>query len=107
KVPSQDVPVVFDPDVGRDILGLLAGCVNGSAIWRRSSYLVDREGTQVASELVNVLDDPLIPEAPGSRPFDGEGLASQRNVVVEKGVLQSYLLDSYSGRKLGKASTAS
>ncbi len=107
KVDTQEVPVVFDPDVGRSILGLLAGCINGGAIWRRSSYLVDREGERVASELVNVIDDPLIPSAPGSRPFDGEGLLSRRNVIVEKGVLKTYLLDSYSARKLGKESTAS
>lgn len=107
KVETQQCPVVFDPDVGRSILGLLAGCINGSAIWRRSSYLLDREGDQVASDLVTVVDDPFIEGAPGSRPYDGEGLLSRRNVVVEKGVLNTYLLDSYAGRKLGKASTAS
>ncbi len=107
KVETQEVPVVFDPDVGRSILGLVAGSINGGSIWRRSSYLVDREGTPIASELVNVVDDPLIEGAPGSRPFDGEGLLSRRNVIIEKGVLKTYLLDSYSGRKLGKESTAS
>jgi hypothetical protein len=107
KVDTQECPVVFDPDVGRSILGLLAGCINGGAIWRRSSYLVDREGDRIASELVNVVDDPLIPSAPGSRPFDGEGLLSRRNAIVEKGVLKTYLLDTYSARKLGKESTAS
>lgn len=107
KVETQECPVVFDPDVGRSIIGLLAGCINGGAIWRRSSYLLDREGDQVASELISVIDDPLIERAPGSRPFDGEGLRSRRNVIVEKGVLKTYLLDSYSARKLGKESTAS
>lgn len=107
KAATQECPVVFDPDVGRSILGLLAGCINGSAIWRRSSYLVDRVGSQVASELVTVVDDPLLEGAPGSRPYDGEGLLSRRNVVVEKGVLQSYMLDTYSARKLGLESTAS
>jgi PmbA protein len=107
KVDTQEVPVVFDPDVGRSILGLLAGCVNGGAIWRRSSYLLDREGERVASDLVTVIDDPLIPDAPGSRPFDGEGLVSRRNLVVDRGVLKTYLLDAYSARKLKKESTAS
>jgi PmbA protein len=106
-VASCDVPVVFDPEASRAILGLLAGCVMGSSIWRKASYLVGREGTQVASSLITVVDDPLIPRAPGSRAFDGEGLASRRNVVVEGGVLQTYLCDSYSARKLGRASTAS
>lgn len=107
KVDSQEVPVVFDPDAGRSVLGLLAGCVSGGAIWRRSSYLVDREGSRVASNLVTVVDDPLLPKAPGSRPFDGEGLLSRRNTVVEKGVLKTYLMDSYAARKLDKQSTAS
>jgi PmbA protein len=106
-VRTCEVPVVFDPDAARSILGLLAGCVMGSAIWRKSSYLVDREGSRVASDLVTVVDDPLIPRAPGSRAFDGEGLASRRNVVVEKGILRTYLCDSYSARKLGRDSTAS
>ena len=79
---------------------MLAGCVMGSSIWRKSSYLVGREGSQVASELVTVVDDPLIRRAPGSRPYDGEGLPSRKNVVVEKGVLRTYLCDSYSARKL-------
>jgi PmbA protein len=106
-VPTCEVPVVFDPDAARSILGMLAGCIMGSAIWRKSSYLVGREGTRVASDLVNVVDDPLLPRAPGSRPFDGEGLASRRNVVVEKGILRTYLCDSYSARKLSRESTAS
>jgi PmbA protein len=105
-VPTCEVPVVFDPDSARSILGLLAGCIMGSSIWRKGSYLVDREGTRVASDLVTVIDDPLIARAPGSRPFDGEGLASRRNLVVEK-VLRTYLCDSYSARKLGRESTAS
>lgn len=107
KVETQEVPVVFDPDVGRSILGLLAGCISGGAIWRRSSYLVDREGERVASDLVTIIDDPLIPGGPGSRPFDGEGLLSRRLTVVEKGILKTFLLDTYSARKLGKESTAS
>jgi PmbA protein len=107
KVPTCEAPVLFDPDAARSILGLMAGCVMGSAIWRKASYLVDREGTRVASDLITVVDDPLIPRAPGSRPFDGEGLLARRNLVVEKGILRTYLCDSYSARKLGRASTAS
>jgi PmbA protein len=104
-VATCEVPVVFDPDAARQILGILAGCVMGSTIWRKSSYLVGREGTEVASSLITVVDDPLIQRAPGSRPYDGEGLASRKNLVVEKGVLRTYLCDSYSARKLGREST--
>ena len=104
-VATGEFPVVFDPDAARAILGMLAGCIMGSSIWRKSSYLMGREGTEVASSLVTVVDDPLLPRAPGSRPYDGEGLASRKNVVVEKGVLRTYLCDSYSARKLNRAST--
>jgi len=104
-VATCEVPVIFDPDAARGILGLLAGCVMGSSIWRKASYLADREGTQVASSLVTIVDDPLIPRGPGSRPFDGEGLPSRKNVVVEGGVLRTYLCDSYSARKLSREST--
>jgi len=107
KLPTQELPVVFDKDAARSILGLFAGCILGGAIWRKSSYLVDRVGTRVASELVDIVDDPLLPKAPGSRAFDGEGLLSRRNVVVESGVLKGYLMDTYSARKLGQKSTGS
>ncbi|MFO0571666.1 MAG: metallopeptidase TldD-related protein [Polyangiaceae bacterium] len=106
KVPTTEAPIVFDPDVARSLLGTFAGCILGGAIWRKSSYLVEREGSLVASPLVFVDDDPLILRGPGSRPYDGEGLASRKNVVVEAGVLKTFLLDCYSARKLGKKSTA-
>lgn len=104
-VSTCEVPVVFDPDAARSILGMMAGCVMGSSIWRKSSYLAGREGTEVASSLVTIVDDPLIPRAPGSRPYDGEGLASRKNLVVENGILRTFLCDSYSGRKLSRPST--
>ncbi|MCS6800069.1 MAG: TldD/PmbA family protein, partial [Myxococcota bacterium] len=107
KIATCECPVIFDPEAGRDLLELFASCVLGSAIWRRGSYLVDRLGTEVASPCVTLVDDPLRPRAPGSRPFDGEGLPSRRNVVVERGVLRSYLLDVYAARRLGMQSTAS
>ncbi|MEY4581206.1 MAG: hypothetical protein RL701_5909 [Pseudomonadota bacterium] len=105
KLDTQEVAVIFDPDAGRSILGLLASCINGGSIWRKSSYLLEREGQLVASPLVNIVDDPLIPRGPGSRPFDGEGLLSRRNSVVEAGVLKTFILDTYSAKKLGKQST--
>ena len=107
KLPTQELPVIFDKDAARSILGLFAGCILGGSIWRKSSYLLDRVGSQVASELVSIVDDPLLVRGPGSRAFDGEGLLSRRNVVVQDGQLQTYLLDTYSARKLGLSSTAS
>jgi PmbA protein len=107
KVETCQAPIVFDADAARSILGCFVGCANGGAVWRKSSYLNEREQTSVASSLVTIVDDPLIPRGPSSRAFDGEGLASRRNVLVKEGVLQTFLLDSYSARKLNKASTAS
>lgn len=107
KIETQEVAVIFDRDAARSIIGLLAGCVTGGAVWRKSSYLAEREGERIASDLVTIVDDPLMPRGPGSRAFDGEGLLSRRNVVVERGTLKRFLLDSYSGRKLAKQSTAS
>ncbi|MBL8604046.1 MAG: TldD/PmbA family protein [Myxococcales bacterium] len=107
KVPTQEAPVIFDPDAARSLLGAFAGCVTGDAIYRRSSFLLDRLGETVASELVTLIDDPLLADGPGSRPFDGDGLLTRKNVVVERGVLKTWLLDTYGARKLGMASTGS
>jgi PmbA protein len=107
KIPTGEVAVVFDPEVGRSLIGTLFSVANGSAFWRKSSYLIGREGTAVASPLVDIVDDPLLPRAPGSRPFDGDGLATRKNVIVEQGVLRTVLCDVYSARKLGRRSTGS
>jgi PmbA protein len=106
-IATCEACVVFDPDAARSILSMMATCVLGSSIWRKSSYLCGREGSRVASPMVTIVDDPLMARAPGSRPYDGEGVLSRRNVVVERGVLLTYLCDSYAARKLGRASTAS
>jgi PmbA protein len=107
KVATGSYPVVFERDVARSLLGHFASCVVGDSIYRRSSYLIDRIGTEVASPLVTIVDDPLILGGPGSRPFDGDGLPSRRNVVVHRGRLETYLLDTYGARKLGAKSTGS
>ena len=105
KVATQDVPVVFDPDMAASLLRSLCGAVSGSAIYRGASFLAGQCGQRVASANLTVVDDGRMPGALGSRPFDGEGLPTRRTVVIEKGVLASYLLDTYTGRKLGLAST--
>ncbi len=100
KIPTGAAPVIFSADAARGLLGQLAGVMSGGAIWRRSSYLAGREGTAIASPLVEVVDDPLLRRGPGSRPFDGEGLASRTNVLVSEGLLRTYLCDVYAARKL-------
>jgi PmbA protein len=104
KIETGQLPVIFDPESGRGLLRLLFGVISGGAIYRKASYLIGREGTPVASQLCTIIDDPLIPRGPGSRPYDGEGLTSRKNVVVDKGVLKTYLFDTYSARKLGRVS---
>jgi PmbA protein len=105
KVKTVEVPVVFDPETAASLLRALAGAASGPSLYRRASFLVDRLGTRIAAPSVTIVDDALIPAALGSRPFDGEGLATRRVELVREGVLASYLLDTYSARKLGLAST--
>lgn len=107
KVETCEAPVVFDPEAARTLLRDLFGVANGSAFYRKSSYLIGKEGEAIASPLVTIVDDPLISRGPGSRPFDGDGLPSRKNVVVEAGVLSTVLCDVYSARRLGRKSTGS
>lgn len=105
KIGTQEVPVVFEPLLAAELLGAIFGAIAGEAIYLRRSFLVDALGEKVAAEGVTIVDDGLLPGALGTRPFDREGVASQRTVVVEKGVLRNYLCGSYSARKLGCKST--
>lgn len=104
-VPTCEVPVIFESRVAATLLRNLVECVNGYALYRKASFLVDCLGDQVASELVSVVDDGRRPGGLGSRPFDSEGLPTRRNVIIDDGRLNRYLLDAYSARKLGTAST--
>ena len=105
KVKTVEVPVVFDPETAASLVRAIAGAASGPSLYRRASFLVDRLGSRIGAPTVTIVDDGTIPGALGSRPFDGEGLATRRTVLVNDGVLESYLLDSYSARKLGSVST--
>ncbi|HEY4179895.1 MAG TPA: metallopeptidase TldD-related protein [Kofleriaceae bacterium] len=107
KVETQECAIIFNNEVARSIIGTLVGLANGGSFWRKQTYFVGREGTEVASKLISIVDDPHIPRAPGSRPFDGDGLATRKNVIVENGVLKTVLFDTYSARKMGRESTGS
>lgn len=104
-IPTETLPVVFDPYMAASLFGALFGAISGGAIERGSSYLADAEGTAIASPLVTLIDDPTLPRALGSRPFDGEGLPSKRTVFIQDGVLQSFALNTYSANKLGRTPT--
>jgi PmbA protein len=105
KVSTCTAPVVFDPEVAGSLLGNLCSAASGYALYKRASFLLDKLGERLAPDFVTVYDDGRMQGGLGSRPFDGEGLATRKTTVVERGVLRSYLLDSYSGRKLGMPST--
>ena len=105
QVKTAQVPVIFDPEMAASLVGHVAGAVAGPSLYRGASFLLDKLGQQIAAPGVTIVDDGTMSGGLGSRPFDGEGLAVLRTVIVDKGVLTSYLLDTYSGRKLGMAST--
>jgi PmbA protein len=106
KVPTQEVPIIFDAPMTGELLRNFFEAVSGESVFRRSSFLVGKLNESIAASDITIIDDGTIPGAVGSRPFDGEGLPSRRTVVVENGVLRSYLLNTYTARKLGLHSTA-
>ncbi len=105
KVKTAEVPVIFDPETAASLIRSLAAAASGPALYRGASFLLNRLGERIASPTVSIIDDGTVPGALGSRPFDGEGLPIRRTVLIHEGVLESYLLDTYSGRKLGLPST--
>jgi len=104
-VKSQAVPVIYDRRVASGLLGHLLGAISGAAVARGTSFLKDRLGQAVFGSAITIVDDPLRRRAPGSRPFDGEGLACQRRDLIAAGVLTGWVLDLRSARQLGMAPT--
>ncbi len=105
KVATQKVPVVFDPQVARSLLANVFDAVDGDAIFREASFLAGKLGERVASEKVTLIDDGTLPGLFGTTPYDDEGVPSRRTVVLDRGVLKSYLLNAYTARKLGMKTT--
>jgi PmbA protein len=110
RVLTQRVPIVFAPEVAGSLIGSVFEAASGDAIWRGASFLAGRLGERIAAPSLAIIDDNamLLPTGVGgfgTSPFDGEGLPSRRTAVVENGVLRSYLLNTYTARKLGLKST--
>jgi PmbA protein len=105
KVATQRLPVIFDSETAGSLMGNLCSAVSGYSLYKGASFLAGQLDKSLAPEYVTVYDDGRVVGGLGSRPFDGEGLPTRRTTVVERGVLKSYLLDTYSGRKLGLPST--
>lgn len=105
RVPTAEVPVIFESMQAAGLIRQLASLVSGYSVYRESSFLAQSLGEMIAAPSVTIIDDGRLVGGLGSRPFDGEGLPTRRNTIVNDGKLESWLLDSYSGRKLGFPST--
>ena len=110
RVPTQQAPIVFAPEIARSLIGSIFEAASGDVIWRGASFLAGKLEQTIAAPAVTVLDDNtmLLPSGVGgfgTSPFDGEGLPSRCTVVVQEGILRSYLLNTYTARKLGMQST--
>jgi PmbA protein len=105
KIASTQAPLVLDPMVAVSILGNIFEAATGDAVYRQSSFLAGKLGEKIAGSNVTVIDDGTMPGGFGTSPFDGEGVPSRRTVVIENGELKSYLLNTYTARKLGLKTT--
>jgi PmbA protein len=105
KIASTRVPLIFDPQMSRALLDQIFEAVSGDSIYRGASFLQGKLGEKIAGENVTVVDDGTIPGGFGTSPFDDEGVPTQRTVVIEKGILKSYLLNTYTARKLSLRTT--
>jgi PmbA protein len=104
-VTTQTAPVVFDPDAGTNLLGGVAGAIDGDSVFQKSSFLVGKLGEKIGSDLVTILDDGLMKKGLGSAPVDDEGVPTQRKVIVEGGVLRGYIYDTSTAKKAGARPT--
>jgi PmbA protein len=105
KVKTQQVPIIFDPLVANSILGHIFEGVNGDSVYRGASFLAGKLGEKIAASQVTVIDDGTMVGGFGTSPFDGEGIPTRRTVVIENGVLKSYVLNTYTAKKLGLQTT--
>ena len=105
QIATGDYPVLFAAEVARSLIGHLLGAVSGGALYRRASFLLDSAGTQLFPDWFRIDEQPFLPHGFRSSSYDAEGVATRESSLVEEGVLQRYVLGSYSARKLGLQST--
>lgn len=105
KVPTGRFPVVFEANAAGALVWDLLSCIHGRAVYRKVSCLTDLLGVRIASDNLTVIDDGSMPGLEGSSPFDDEGVRTRRTVIIDRGVLKSYLLNSYAARRLGLRTT--
>ena len=104
-IPSARMPVVLDPYIATNFLGVLQNVFNGEAVLKGKSFLKGKEGQQIANHLVTIIDDGTMPGRLGSSPFDGEGVPTSATTLVEEGKLKGFLHNSYTAKKFGLKST--
>ncbi len=105
KVRSQRVPVIFDPMMAASFIGIIAAAANGDAVHKKSSFLASKLNEPIAPSNVTILDDGLLRRGLGTSPFDGEGVATRKTAIVDKGVLKAFLYDTFTARKAKAATT--
>lgn len=105
KVKTQLAPILFSPEMARGILSSFISAISGGNLYRESSFLLNHLNKKVFSNLVTLTEDPFLPNGFGSCSFDGEGVKTQKRILVEKGILNGYVLGSYSARRMGMATT--
>ena len=105
KPPSQEVPVIFSSEMAQSFFSKIASALMGENIFRKQSFLISKLNKAVANSKINLIDNPLLPGKMGSRHFDSEGVKAKPLVLIENGILKSYMLSTYSGNKLGMDST--
>jgi len=105
KVKTTQVTVVFDPRVSNSLIGHLSSAINGTAVARATTFLKDSMGESIFPKSINIIDDPNRRRGLKSRPFDGEGLASEKRKIIDGGVLKTWITDLASSRQLGTEST--
>ncbi|ORU91859.1 MAG: metalloprotease PmbA [Cycloclasticus sp. symbiont of Poecilosclerida sp. N] len=105
-ISTRKCPVMFAAEVSSGLIGHFICAIRGGNLYRKSSFLVDSLGQQIFPSFLNIYEQPLLPQAMGSAAYDSEGVATKQRHIVESGVVQGYVLDSYSARKLGMKSTA-
>ena len=105
KLTTREVPVIFLNDVATGLISHLTGAISGGSLYRKSSFLLDHLGKQVLPDWFQISERPHLLRRLASTPFDSEGVRTQDLEIIQDGVLQTYLLTSYSGRKMGMQST--
>lgn len=105
QISTREAPVIYEAPVASSLASHFVGAIRGTSLYRKASFLLDQLGQPVFSEHVHIHEQPHLPKAIGSAPFDSEGVATEARDLVSDGVLRSYVLDSYSARKLGMQTT--